>query len=336
MRPRRRSGAAKATGRGRRRRRASWPGCLSPPTRALLDRVLPAPGEGPSEKARENGFFRIEVHARDDGGRALRRRGRGARATRATPPPRSCSARARWPGPRRRPAARPRRRADAGDRAGHGARRAAARGRAARTRSPRPDVRRAGSGCRPGARAARVESQAAARGLGLPRGGPGCRAGRNTRGGCSRRAATRACARQLVLRPRSGGTPGGPARLCWCCRARVRLPRVSSGRRAGRNARGGSGGARWLSEARAGSPVHGWPVAPGSGTVERAAQAAGHRVERAQLVPAPPHDLQPEIAQGVFTALLGEDGLAWVLARAPPAPYFTFPSNSPTVANSSQ
>ena len=27
------------------------------PTRALLDRVLPKPGEGPSEKTRENGFF---------------------------------------------------------------------------------------------------------------------------------------------------------------------------------------------------------------------------------------------------------------------------------------
>ena len=32
------------------------------PTRKLLDKVLPEPGEGPSEKARENGFFRIEVH----------------------------------------------------------------------------------------------------------------------------------------------------------------------------------------------------------------------------------------------------------------------------------
>jgi short subunit dehydrogenase-like uncharacterized protein len=34
------------------------------PTRKLLDRVLPDPGEGPSEEARRNGFFRIEVHAR--------------------------------------------------------------------------------------------------------------------------------------------------------------------------------------------------------------------------------------------------------------------------------
>ncbi len=34
------------------------------PTRKLLDRVLPDPGEGPSEKAREKGFFKIDVHAR--------------------------------------------------------------------------------------------------------------------------------------------------------------------------------------------------------------------------------------------------------------------------------
>jgi short subunit dehydrogenase-like uncharacterized protein len=32
------------------------------PTRALLGRVLPAPGAGPSEKARRTGHFRIEVH----------------------------------------------------------------------------------------------------------------------------------------------------------------------------------------------------------------------------------------------------------------------------------
>ena len=34
------------------------------PTRALLERFLPAPGEGPSEKTRTTGFFRIEVHTR--------------------------------------------------------------------------------------------------------------------------------------------------------------------------------------------------------------------------------------------------------------------------------
>jgi len=33
------------------------------PTRKLLDRVLPDPGEGPSEKTRQNGYFKMEVHA---------------------------------------------------------------------------------------------------------------------------------------------------------------------------------------------------------------------------------------------------------------------------------
>jgi short subunit dehydrogenase-like uncharacterized protein len=38
------------------------------PTRAVLDRFLPDPGEGPSEESRRKGFFRIEVHARTSGG----------------------------------------------------------------------------------------------------------------------------------------------------------------------------------------------------------------------------------------------------------------------------
>ena len=38
------------------------------PTRAVLDRVLPSPGEGPSEQQREGGFFRIEIHARTSSG----------------------------------------------------------------------------------------------------------------------------------------------------------------------------------------------------------------------------------------------------------------------------
>jgi short subunit dehydrogenase-like uncharacterized protein len=33
------------------------------PTRAVLDKVLPDPGEGPSEKARSTGFFRMEIHS---------------------------------------------------------------------------------------------------------------------------------------------------------------------------------------------------------------------------------------------------------------------------------
>ncbi len=38
------------------------------PTRTLLDRVLPAAGEGPDEGSRTAGFFRIEIHARTLGG----------------------------------------------------------------------------------------------------------------------------------------------------------------------------------------------------------------------------------------------------------------------------
>ena len=38
------------------------------PTRSLLDRVLPKPGQGPSEKARTNGYFRIEIHAKTSTG----------------------------------------------------------------------------------------------------------------------------------------------------------------------------------------------------------------------------------------------------------------------------
>jgi short subunit dehydrogenase-like uncharacterized protein len=38
------------------------------PLRAALDRVLPSPGEGPSESQRERGFFRIEIHARTSSG----------------------------------------------------------------------------------------------------------------------------------------------------------------------------------------------------------------------------------------------------------------------------
>lgn len=38
------------------------------PTRKLLDRVLPAPGEGPGEQARRKGFFEMEIHTRTSGG----------------------------------------------------------------------------------------------------------------------------------------------------------------------------------------------------------------------------------------------------------------------------
>jgi short subunit dehydrogenase-like uncharacterized protein len=48
---------------------AMFAGLSFPPTRAVLDRVLPSPGEGPSEKARRTGFFKIDVHARTSSGR---------------------------------------------------------------------------------------------------------------------------------------------------------------------------------------------------------------------------------------------------------------------------
>ena len=38
------------------------------PTRALLARFLPAPGEGPSEAARRGGYFRMSLHARTSSG----------------------------------------------------------------------------------------------------------------------------------------------------------------------------------------------------------------------------------------------------------------------------
>jgi short subunit dehydrogenase-like uncharacterized protein len=44
-------------------------GLTLPPARMVLDRVLPAPGEGPSEETRRNGFFEIELHARTSSGR---------------------------------------------------------------------------------------------------------------------------------------------------------------------------------------------------------------------------------------------------------------------------
>ncbi len=38
------------------------------PSRAVLDRLLPAPGEGPNERARKAGHFRIDIHARTSNG----------------------------------------------------------------------------------------------------------------------------------------------------------------------------------------------------------------------------------------------------------------------------
>ena len=39
-------------------------GMSLPPTRFLLDKVLPKPGEGPSEKLQQSGHFTVEVHTR--------------------------------------------------------------------------------------------------------------------------------------------------------------------------------------------------------------------------------------------------------------------------------
>jgi short subunit dehydrogenase-like uncharacterized protein len=43
-----------------------------PPARALLDRVLPKPGSGPSEATREKGWFRMVVDAQTESGRCYR------------------------------------------------------------------------------------------------------------------------------------------------------------------------------------------------------------------------------------------------------------------------
>jgi short subunit dehydrogenase-like uncharacterized protein len=47
-------------------------GMALPPTRAVLDRVLPKPGEGPSERTRERGHFRIETTGTATDGRRYR------------------------------------------------------------------------------------------------------------------------------------------------------------------------------------------------------------------------------------------------------------------------
>jgi short subunit dehydrogenase-like uncharacterized protein len=44
-------------------------GLSFPPTRKLLDRILPSPGEGPSEKTQRRGFYEIAIHARTSTGR---------------------------------------------------------------------------------------------------------------------------------------------------------------------------------------------------------------------------------------------------------------------------
>ncbi len=50
----------------------AFAGFATPGVRQLLDRVLPDPGEGPSEEARERGFFHIDIHAETSSGKRLR------------------------------------------------------------------------------------------------------------------------------------------------------------------------------------------------------------------------------------------------------------------------
>ncbi|HET6830806.1 MAG TPA: saccharopine dehydrogenase NADP-binding domain-containing protein [Solirubrobacterales bacterium] len=47
-------------------------GLATPGARQLLDRVLPAPGEGPDESTRERGFFAIDIHSTTSDGERLR------------------------------------------------------------------------------------------------------------------------------------------------------------------------------------------------------------------------------------------------------------------------
>jgi short subunit dehydrogenase-like uncharacterized protein len=47
-------------------------GLATPGARQVLDRFLPDPGEGPDEKARDRGFFNIDIHAKTSSGKKLR------------------------------------------------------------------------------------------------------------------------------------------------------------------------------------------------------------------------------------------------------------------------
>jgi short subunit dehydrogenase-like uncharacterized protein len=48
---------------------AMYAGMQWGPTESLISRAAPSPGEGPSERARENGYYRIETHTRATDGR---------------------------------------------------------------------------------------------------------------------------------------------------------------------------------------------------------------------------------------------------------------------------
>lgn len=64
-------GAAKAAGVGG-GIGAAFVGFATPGARQLFDRVLPSPGEGPGEMARERGFFNIDIHSTTSSGARLR------------------------------------------------------------------------------------------------------------------------------------------------------------------------------------------------------------------------------------------------------------------------
>jgi len=48
--------------------KAAEAGLAFGPSRALLSQLLPAPGQGPGEKTRRTGFFRIQIHTRTSAG----------------------------------------------------------------------------------------------------------------------------------------------------------------------------------------------------------------------------------------------------------------------------
>jgi short subunit dehydrogenase-like uncharacterized protein len=49
----------------------AFAGMALPPTRMVLDRILPDPGEGPDEAAREKGFYKIRIHTKTSEGACL-------------------------------------------------------------------------------------------------------------------------------------------------------------------------------------------------------------------------------------------------------------------------
>lgn len=50
----------------------AFAGFATPGARQLLDKLLPSPGEGPSESTRDRGFFKIDIHTTTSSGKRLR------------------------------------------------------------------------------------------------------------------------------------------------------------------------------------------------------------------------------------------------------------------------